>query len=1218
MSEEVKRKIKEAIRTFAFANTKSASEYLLTTLGYRSNKKANVNLGSLKKRASDRNVSYSQWDELKSAELIFQITDDEVKSGNPLFNVVNEDLYQSYLFFAVELNGKEYSRGQLSRLTRFINRLYDMPVMVFFRYDTKLTLSVIDRRPQKRDTSKDVLEKITLIKDINIVSVHRAHTDILYDLHFNNLFSEKKEPIKNFQELHEAWQKILDTKELNRKFYEELFKWYLWAVKNVKFPQIRPKEDLIPDEAHQSESVIRLLTRLLFCWFMKEKQELIPEILFDINKVKKLLKHFEPEKNDNAVYYRAILQNLFFATLNVPIRDRKYIRESFQGKNTDHGNQYVFRYQDEFVNPKENLRLFKDVPFLNGGLFDCLDKRKDDASPEEVRLDGFSTNEKKQAFVPDFLFWGEYKGIDLSKEFDNPRKNNETVHGIFDILNAYKFTIEENTPIEEEIALDPDLLGRTFENLLASYNPETKTNARKQTGSFYTPREIVNYMVDESLIAYLKHKLNENGINTDDEKRLRILISYEETNPFTDEKENNVIISALENMKVLDPACGSGAFPMGILHKTVWILRKVDTENKKWFESLINRLPVYTQAEMRKKLENENWDYLRKLGIVQQSLYGVDIQPIAVQIAKLRFFISLIVDQKIKDTPENNYGLMPLPNLDFKLVCANTLIPAPQEHGGGSMEFADEFAEKFTEYTSKYFSAYLPKEKKNVTNEIKALVTKKVHEKLKQIERHTKYDDERFNEYFLEKNKALIEQTKHDAKLWQSYNNLFKHETVGFFETKYFFPDVINGFDIVIGNPPYGAYFDNETKEYLAKTFPIIKGQPESYEYFIFHSIKDFNSHNGFCSYIVPTNFIESKRAEGLRDYLLSEGLVKVLSNFRFNVWENNAAETMIFAFHKKQKGVTKVLHPKDYDGFLQGEGIQYFNQEDWLTTPGKRFIIRSNLLFLKSLSADTVPLGKVADVSQGIIVYKTKEDSDKNLYISKTLKGNNWKKLLDGSSKIEPYKINWGGNYLKYGDWLWCPREEQYFTEPKIVFIRLRNKSLYRKLIGAYDTTGYYNRDNFNNIISKDKNYSLKYLLALFNSKLINYWYKSHFDNVNINPEQVRIIPVKSTQFQKPFDQLVDFLSFVKQKDKESTFFECLIDAMVYELYLPEAIKAADCEVLKHLNNLPELKEDEEEKNLKTIEKVYKELSDPKHPVRIAMQKMQEVEEVKIIEGRK
>ena len=123
--------------------------------------------------------------------------------------------------------------------------------------------------------------------------------------------------------------------------------------------------------------------------------------------------------------------------------------------------------------------------------------------------------------LPDFLFFGE-DDIDLSKVYETKRARPEHVTGIVRIFERYKFTIDENTPVEEEVALDPELLGKVFENLLASYNPETSTTARKQTGSFYTPRAIVNYMVDESLIAYFTTQLSEQGVTQEDaERRLR-------------------------------------------------------------------------------------------------------------------------------------------------------------------------------------------------------------------------------------------------------------------------------------------------------------------------------------------------------------------------------------------------------------------------------------------------------------------------------------------------------------------------------------------------------------------------------------------------------------------------------------------------------------------------------------------------------------------------
>ena len=241
----------------------------------------------------------------------------------------------------------------------------------------------------------------------------------------------------------------------------------------------------------------------------------------------------------------------------------------------------------------------------------------------------------------------------------------------------------ENTPVEEEIALDPELLGRVFENLLASYNPETQTTARKQTGSFYTPREIVNYMVDESLKAYLKQKLeDETGIKPEDaEAGLEILFTYTEKEHAFTAKESKVLIAAIDNCKILDPACGSGAFPMGVLHKLVHILHKLDPQNEKWKERQISRARQLDDPAIREKtiediesaFANNELDYGRKLYLIENCIYGVDIQPIAVQIAKLRFFISLVVDQK-KNSSRKNLGILSLPNLETKFVAANTLI----------------------------------------------------------------------------------------------------------------------------------------------------------------------------------------------------------------------------------------------------------------------------------------------------------------------------------------------------------------------------------------------------------------------------------------------------------------------------------------------------------------------------------------------------------------
>ena len=146
--------------------------------------------------------------------------------------------------------------------------------------------------------------------------------------------------------------------------------------------------------------------------------------------------------------------------------------------------------------------------------------------------------------------------------------------------------------------------------------------------------------------------------------------------------------------------------------------------------------------------------------------------------------------------------------------------------------------------------------------------------------------------------------------------------------------------------------------------------------------------------------------------------------------------------------------------------------------------------------------------------------ENRQNAHVANTQKSAVWKPLLDGASSVAPYSLTWGGRYLHYGNWLWRMREARFFEEPKILFVRLRNKSLRRRLVGTYDDARYYNTDNFNNIIAKDTSYPLKFILGLFNSTVLNYWYRAYFDNVNINPAQVRLLPLPVLDAKKAGDR--------------------------------------------------------------------------------------------------
>lgn len=205
------------------------------------------------------------------------------------------------------------------------------------------------------------------------------------------------------------------------------------------------------------------------------------------------------------------MQNLFFATLNQEMNtDAKPKNRKFrhQGKTRDQHYMVhnVYRYCELIKQPDAALALFETMPFLNGGLFECLDRTDKENPKQPSRIDGFRDRADNPLSVPNFLFFCDEQKVDLNPIYGTKNKHYD-MRGLIDIFNSYKFTIAENTPIEEEIALDPEMLGKVCENLLAAYNPETEATARKQTGSFYTPREVVDYMVDESLIVYLVTKM---------------------------------------------------------------------------------------------------------------------------------------------------------------------------------------------------------------------------------------------------------------------------------------------------------------------------------------------------------------------------------------------------------------------------------------------------------------------------------------------------------------------------------------------------------------------------------------------------------------------------------------------------------------------------------------------------------------------------------------
>ncbi|MEO0238048.1 MAG: N-6 DNA methylase, partial [candidate division WOR-3 bacterium] len=719
----------------------------------------------------------------------------------------------------------------------------------------------------------------------------------------------------------EKIKEAFSVEKVTKEFYQEIAYWYFWALKHAKFP-----EDAEIEKNGRNIALIRLITRLIFIWFMRQKG-IIKRELFDLDFLKEILKDVSLKEN---TYYLAILQNLFFATLNTPVEDRKFRREErHKGYlNKDYMNHSYYRHHSLFKDPDRMIELFNNIPFLNGGLFECLDKRKDDESNDtgkEIRIDGFSDSPKKQPHLPNFLFFSEEKEVDLNDDFGTKGKKYK-VRGIINILNSYNFTIDENTPVDEEIALDPELLGRVFENLLASYNPETSTTARKATGSYYTPREIVDFMVKESLKEYFKTKIE----NIDQEK-LEKLFQYDDTeNPF-DEKTTEKLIDAINNLKLLDPAVGSGAFPMGALHQLVNVLHKLDPHNEKWKDQQIKAIDYITDPKIKKELverieENfslNEFDYGRKLYLIQNCLYGVDIQPIAIQIAKLRCFISLLVDENV-DKNKKNFGIEPLPNLETKFVVADSLKRLKVETVIRPPDIV-QTEMNLIEIRNRYFISSEITEK-NKLKKKDAELRKKLAEDFVKLGNLSKTDSEKIAS-------------------WNPYN---ADKPADLFDPELMF-GIREGFDIVIGNPPYiqlqkdGGKLAEEYQEYNYDTFARTG---DIYTLFYERGI-DLLQDNGLLCYITSNKWMRSGYGEKLRGYFTQYNPI-LLIDLGPGVFEHATVDTNILLLQKKEG--------KRYDYKLKGLTLQKTDKQSIEQQ------IKVNSVTIKKLTKDVWFIGSSAE----------------------------------------------------------------------------------------------------------------------------------------------------------------------------------------------------------------------------------------------------------------
>ncbi len=881
MSNDLRTQISDALAGFATMPLREAASALFSTLGYASNRTLAINsLADVKESLdkngllTEKNALLSRW---RQVHLLFQLTPDELTQHSQQTlcledaSTLDLKIIKSYVFFALELDGDVPTRSELSLITRALNRLIPLPVLVLFKHGNAVSLAVVNRRLNMRDGTRDVLTRVSFIRNIDCRNPHRAYLDLLARFALSSL-SEERGAIKTFAQLDDAWQKLLSTKELNEKFYRELVDWFTWATGEIRLAQLPDHVSDTPEHRKLAtqEFTVRMICRLLFAWFLKE-MGLIPKELLELydaaNRPRILTAGTGDRRHllEGNQYYRGILQNIFFQALNRPMTQRrKSGPEAANDRTVASPELKKLVYLGKNHLPEAfDYDLFDCIPYLNGGLFDAL--------PEDNASD---TIEDGAFRIPNKLFYaGREDGFTIPVG-SGQRITNRPVEGLNRIFDRYRFTVAENTPLEEDVALDPELLGLVFENLLAEIDPDDEAaakTARKASGSYYTPRRIVDYMVNESLHLHLRTEFEKQGASLAD---LRLLshLCYEAADGTDFAPIAGRAVDVLEAVRVLDPACGSGAFPMGMLHRMVELLSRLDPENRLWLAKMLLRIPAAARPAFEQALAGKSYVYVRKLGLIQNNLYGVDIQPLAALIAKLRFFLTLVIEQDVDAADRaHNYGLQPLPNLETNLLCANTLVDA--EHGLVSRQI---FA-NLRQYREEYYQPQTTRERREV-------LALEIGRQLATL-----------FPGFAEQTKGIVPtgETAMDRKNMRGQQDAywlaewFKHATVAapFFNVETFFPELVGDgdtrtpapFHIVIGNPPYGG---TKIPEDLKETLGL--GSKDPYGAFIARFIGDPRratplAEGGVLAYIVSDTFMTIKTHRPLREQMMQNRIHKML-----------------------------------------------------------------------------------------------------------------------------------------------------------------------------------------------------------------------------------------------------------------------------------------------------------------------------------------------------
>ena len=816
------------------------------------------------------------------------------------------------------------------------------------------------------------------------------------------------------------------------------------------------------------------------------------------------------------------------------------------------------RRQDDYYYSRFNCK----IPFLNGGLFDPI------GNYDWVHTD---------INLPDSLFSNSAK-----------TKEGDTGDGILDVFDRYNFTVKEDEPLEKEVAIDPELLGKAYEKFNAirpdnfgEYKKALKSGKKgeeskfnKQYGVYYTPREIVHYMCQQSLINYLYSELNSGPVSyeklgnsqlemlgnkgkrgqidltiehkskpTISKEDIEILIHYGEHVSENEEialiKEQKIIEGQqktsdyklklpesirnnaeqidqqLADLTVCDPAVGSGAFPVGMMSEIVKARNVLTT-----FLSLRG-------AEATKQ-SHDRTPYDFKHQCIEHSLYGVDIDPGAVEIAKLRLWLSLVVDE------DDIKNIKPLPNLDYRIVCGNSLL------GVEKNLFNAQLFSELEKLKPLYFNETNPTKKQEHKKQIDDLITQLTNG-------HKEFD---FEVYFSE---------------------VFHQE---------------GGFDVVIGNPPYGFHqiHKDDKKIYFKKHYVVVHGSYEHYFLFYESSLKLLNS-NGSHAFIAPVTWLTIPSAHYLRQFILTNFYLVEICWFTEEVFEKVSVNTLLSFIQKRATQYTRVkvyAEMRDFPG--EPKVTQKLSQ---IKFKENNFYIgifgtdKDHLIINKMKRVGT-PLSTFAHPCSGYNPYEvgsgispeggpqTEVTVQKKPYHATKKLGKEWKPEITGRD-LGRYRVNVSGTrWVKYGHWLAAPRAPANFQGKRILVQEITGGQDKRIVAAYYENELYYSRDVIPIKLQSETLHPF-YLLALVNSWLMSWFHqkcnpkaqKALFPKVLVS--DLKKLPVRksTSDEQKPIIKLVNQILAAKHADPtaDTSTLERQIDQLVYQLYglTPEEIKIVE-----------------------------------------------------------